>query len=100
MFRAIPQGLKPEENTMVQGRHGQIRAPGKAGGLFVSDSFCDVFVRALLRYRDAGAYALHDFVLMPDHFHILLTPARDKTLERVVQYIKGGRRASWRWKRA
>ena len=58
--------------------------------LFVSESFCDVFTGALLRYRDSGAYALHSFVLMPDHFHILLTPARDKSLERVVQYIKGG----------
>lgn len=26
---------------------------------------------------------------MPDHFHVLITPAIDKTLERVVQYIKG-----------
>ena len=58
--------------------------------LFVSGSFCDVFVNALLRYRDAGAYSLHHFVLMPDHFHILLTPGRDKSLERVVQYIRGG----------
>jgi len=33
---------------------------------------------------------LRDFVLMPDHFHVLLTPAGDKALERVVQYIKGG----------
>jgi len=27
---------------------------------------------------------------MPDHFHVLLTPAADKSLERVIQYIKGG----------
>jgi putative transposase len=27
---------------------------------------------------------------MPDHFHILLTPAPGKSLERVMQYIKGG----------
>jgi putative transposase len=27
---------------------------------------------------------------MPDHFHVLLTPAADKPLERVVQYSKGG----------
>ena len=33
---------------------------------------------------------MHAFVLMPDHFHVLLTPAVDKSLERVVQYIKGG----------
>ncbi len=27
---------------------------------------------------------------MPDHFHVLLTPNVKITLERVVQYIKGG----------
>jgi len=27
---------------------------------------------------------------MPDHFHVLLTPAETLSLERVVQYIKGG----------
>ena len=27
---------------------------------------------------------------MPDHFHILLTPAPDVSLEKSVQFIKGG----------
>jgi putative transposase len=27
---------------------------------------------------------------MPEHFHLLLTPANELTLERVVQLIKGG----------
>jgi len=58
--------------------------------LFVSEPPCSVFVQSLLHYRDEGAYLLHAFVLMPDHFHLLLTPAADKALERVVQYIKGG----------
>ncbi len=33
---------------------------------------------------------MHAFVLMPDHFHLLITPARDKTIERAIQYVKGG----------
>jgi putative transposase len=33
---------------------------------------------------------LHAFVLMPDHVHLLLTPAQDITIERAVQLIKGG----------
>jgi len=32
---------------------------------------------------------LHAFVVMPDHVHLLLTPARDITIERAVQLIKG-----------
>ena len=58
--------------------------------MFVTESFCSVFMESLLHYRNEGAYSLHAFVLMPDHFHVLVTPAADKSLERVVQYIKGG----------
>ena len=38
-------------------------------------------------YRGRG-YLLHEYVLMPDHFHVLITPT--VTLERAVQFIKGG----------
>jgi putative transposase len=31
---------------------------------------------------------LHEYVLMPEHFHVLITPS--VTLERAVQFIKGG----------
>jgi len=33
---------------------------------------------------------LHAFVIMPDHFHALLTPAPDVSLEKAMQFIKGG----------
>lgn len=49
-----------------------------------------LFVETMLHYRQQGSYLVHSFVLMPDHFHVLLTPAEDVTLERAVQYIKGG----------
>jgi putative transposase len=51
------------------------------------DWCAELFVKTLYQYRAAG-YLLHEFVLMPDHFHILLTPR--VTLEPAVQYIKGG----------
>jgi len=33
---------------------------------------------------------LHDFVVMPDHVHLLLTVGSEMTVERVMQFIKGG----------
>ncbi len=51
---------------------------------------CEVFIESLLHYRTEGAYRLHGFVLMPDHFHALLTPGENIALERAVQFIKGG----------
>jgi putative transposase len=32
---------------------------------------------------------LHAFVLMPDHMHLLITPAVDIALEKAIQLIKG-----------
>src|SRR5262249_27679479 len=33
-------------------------------------------------------YLLHEYVVMPDHIHVLLTP--QTSLEKAVQFIKGG----------
>ena len=40
--------------------------------------------------RQNQRYQLHAFVIMPDHLHLLLTPAPDISLEKAMQYIKGG----------
>jgi putative transposase len=49
-----------------------------------------ILVEAIFHYRDADAYLLHEFVIMPDHVHLLLTPGREVSLEKCVQLIKGG----------
>ena len=33
---------------------------------------------------------MDQFVVMPNHFHLLITPAYEIPLEKVIQYIKGG----------
>jgi len=48
------------------------------------------FFRVLFHYRSQGKYLVHAFVLMPDHLHLILTPAPTLSLERAVQFIKGG----------
>ena len=58
--------------------------------LFIKPSVCEIFIEALLDYRDQQNYLLHSFVLMPDHFHLLMTPGPAVALERAVQFIKGG----------
>jgi REP-associated tyrosine transposase len=57
---------------------------------FVVESYARLFLRTLYGYRRQGEFTLHAFVLMPDHVHLLLTPAADVTLERAMQLIKGG----------
>ncbi len=58
--------------------------------LFSRDATADLLVDVFLHYRGQGKYLLHDFVIMPDHFHALITPADAISLERAVQFIKGG----------
>ncbi|HXZ39471.1 MAG TPA: transposase [Terriglobales bacterium] len=56
--------------------------------LFQSERMAQLFVEVLLDYRAHKKYLLHEFVLMPNHFHLLITPTL--TLERALQLIKGG----------
>src|SRR2546427_10692821 len=44
----------------------------------------------LVHYREQMRYVLHEFVIMPDHLHLLLTPEADISIERALQLIKGG----------
>ena len=56
--------------------------------LLQSERMARLFLDVLLNYRSQERYLLHEFVLMPDHFHLLITPL--STLERALQLIKGG----------
>lgn len=58
--------------------------------LFQRATTADLLIDVLLHYRDQRKYQLHDLVVMPDHFHALITPAIEVSLERAVQFIKGG----------
>jgi putative transposase len=58
--------------------------------LFQRYAAADLFVDVLLHYRIQGKYLLHEFVVMPDHFHALITPSYEISLEKAVQFVKGG----------
>jgi putative transposase len=53
-----------------------------------SDRMAGLLVDVLLHYRQTQKYLLHEFVVMPDHFHLLISP--QESLERAIQLIKGG----------
>ena len=55
--------------------------------LFSREVWAKLLIDTLYHYRGT-AYLLHEFVVMPDHIHVLLTPRT--SLERAVQFIKGG----------
>jgi len=55
--------------------------------LFQRDRWAKLFIDTLYHYR-GSTYLLHEFVVMPDHIHVLLTPTT--SLEKAMQFIKGG----------
>src|SRR5262249_30453700 len=55
-----------------------------------SDRSASLFVDVFYHYRSQHKYLLHDFVVMPDHFHVLITVDSNISIERAVQFIKGG----------
>ncbi len=55
--------------------------------LFSREPWARLLIDTLYHYR-GSQYLLHEFVIMPDHIHLLLTPKT--SLEKAVQFIKGG----------
>jgi putative transposase len=58
--------------------------------IFQVTATAELLERTILDYRNQGRFLLHAFVIMPDHFHALITPAPDVSLEKAMQFIKGG----------
>ena len=59
---------------------------GESRALFRTEPWARLFFQNLLSHRDS--YLLHEFVLMPDHFHLVISPTI--ALERAIQFVKGG----------
>jgi REP element-mobilizing transposase RayT len=55
-----------------------------------SDGMADLFCETLFRYREHRSFDFTHFVVMPIHFHMILSVPEGSTLERAVQLIRGG----------
>src|SRR5204863_4838009 len=58
--------------------------------LFRCERAAKLFLDTMFGYRDRGTFQLYEFVVMPDHVHLVLAPKMTVTLERAMQFIKGG----------
>ena len=56
--------------------------------LLQSDRMASLLIEVLYHYREQKRYLLHEFAVMSNHFHLLITPSQ--SLERAVQLVKGG----------
>jgi putative transposase len=58
--------------------------------LFQSERAARILIDTVFNYRERGIFQLYEFVIMPDHIHLLLAPNSTVALERAMQFIKGG----------
>jgi len=82
--------VKPSRSISPPGTYFVTFSTFQRTRLFVVDSYARLFLRTLYGYERKRKFRLHAFVVMPEHVHLLLAPANDLTLERVMQLIKGG----------
>ena len=58
--------------------------------LFQRHETANLLLDTIVRYRDAGEFLLHEFVVMPNHIHLLLSVDDDHAIGRAMQMVKGG----------
>ena len=82
--------MKPTRAISPPGTYFVTFSTFQRARLFAVENYARLFLKTLYEYKRQGKFRLHAFVVMPEHLHLLLTPAYDLTLERVMQLIKGG----------
>ena len=58
--------------------------------LFQRIETADLLLATIVRDRDKGEFFLHEFVIMTNHMHLLLTVDDGHAIGRALQLIKGG----------
>ncbi|MGB9362659.1 MAG: transposase [Candidatus Sulfotelmatobacter sp.] len=82
--------MKPIRDLNPHGTYFVTFSAWQRRRLFIVEPYARLFLKTLYAYRRQGRFELHAFVLMPEHAHLLLTPTPGITLERSIQFIKGG----------
>jgi REP-associated tyrosine transposase len=60
------------------------------GCLLQSDRLCELLLDVIRDNRGKKRMQVHESVFMPNHVHLLLTPGCEVSLEKALQFIKGG----------
>jgi len=55
-----------------------------------SHSLCDLLLDVIRENRSKQRILAHEFIFMRDHVHLIPTPGPEVSLEKAMQFIKGG----------
>lgn len=86
---------RPSRNADFSSARSPIRTffitSGTSGGraLLQTERMANLFIDVPRSYMKAGKFKIHDFVVMPDHVHVLLSLGPEISIEKAVQMMKG-----------
>ena len=80
--------MKPTRRASPPGTYFVTTSTQSGTALLQRDALAELFVKVIYEYRQQDRFRLHAFVVMPDHIHLIITPG--ESLERAMQFIKGG----------
>ncbi len=81
---------RPKHRTKAAGTYFVTTSTREHMPLLQNPATATIVEQAIFRYRDQGHFLVHRHVVMPDHFHAILTPSGNTSLEKSMQLIKGG----------
>jgi len=81
--------MRPRRETTRSNEFAYFVSTQTAGRkpFFRHNRWARLMLATINHYKETG-YQLHAFVIMPDHLHLLITPA--ESVEKSIQLIKGG----------
>src|SRR5271167_2659015 len=85
-----PSRPSDPQNVRAQFRMFFVTTRTAAGRpIFQTDRMAELFIEVLRSYMRARKFYVHDFVLMKNHVHLLITLGPDISIEKAMQLIKG-----------
>ena len=85
-----PSRPSPAESAKAENRTFFITTRASEGkAILQSDRMADLFADVLRSYMREGKFRVHDFVVMRNHVHLLVTVDESMSIEKAVQLIKG-----------
>jgi len=63
---------------------------GGGKSLFQTDRMAGLLTDVLRSVMRSKGIVVHEFVVMPNHLHVLMTVPEEMTIEKAMQLIKGG----------
>src|SRR5438105_12340604 len=88
---AIPQRHSERQDQFQEQRTFFVTTSTAARRRFFQvEHHAELFLKVLYEYRNSAPFQLHEFCIMPDHVHLLITLPSSLTIEKAMQFIKDG----------